>query len=102
PAGDHAEVTREIDGGLEKLTIKLPAVVTTDLRLNEPRYVTLPNIMKAKKKPLEVIKPDALGVDVAPRLKKLKVQEPSKRGAGVKVADVAELIDKLRNEAKII
>ena len=102
PAGDHAEVTREIDGGLEKLTIKLPAVVTADLRLNEPRYVTLPNIMKAKKKPLEVIKPDALGVDVAPRLKTLKVQEPSKRGAGVKVADVAELIDKLRNEAKVI
>ena len=102
PEGDHAEVTREIDGGLEKLTIKLPAVVTTDLRLNEPRYVTLPNIMKAKKKPLEVVKPDALGVDVAPRLKTLKVQEPSKRGAGVKVADVAELIDKLRNEAKVI
>ena len=102
PAGDHADVTREIDGGLEKLTIKLPAVVTTDLRLNEPRYVTLPNIMKAKKKPLEVLKPDALGVDVAPRLKTLKVQEPSKRGAGVKVADVAELIDKLRNEAKVI
>ncbi|MBC7784613.1 MAG: electron transfer flavoprotein subunit beta/FixA family protein [Burkholderiales bacterium] len=102
PAGDHAEVTREIDGGLEKLTIKLPAVVTTDLRLNEPRYVTLPNIMKAKKKPLEVIKPDALGVDVAPRLKTVKMQEPPKRGAGVKVADVAELIDKLRNEAKVI
>ncbi len=102
PAGDHAEVTREIDGGLEKLTIKLPAVVTADLRLNEPRYVTLPNIMKAKKKPLEVVKPDALGVDVMPRLKTVKVQEPSKRGAGVKVADVAELIDRLRNEAKVI
>src|SRR5687767_10660065 len=102
PAGDHAEVTREIDGGLEQLTIKLPAVVTTDLRLNEPRYVTLPKIMKAKKKPLEVVKPDALGVDVAPRLKTVKVQEPSKRGAGVKVADVAELIDRLRNEAKVI
>ncbi len=102
PAGDKAEVTREIDGGLESLTIKLPAVVTTDLRLNEPRYVTLPNIMKAKKKPLEVIKPDALGVDVAPRLKTLKVQEPPKRGAGVKVADVAELVNKLRNEAKVI
>jgi electron transfer flavoprotein beta subunit len=101
-SGEQAEVTREIDGGLETLTIKLPAVVTTDLRLNEPRYVTLPNIMKAKKKPLEVIKPDALGVDVAPRLTTLKVQEPQTRGAGVKVADVAELIDKLRNEAKVI
>jgi electron transfer flavoprotein beta subunit len=100
--GDSADVTREIDGGLEKLTIKLPAVVTTDLRLNEPRYVTLPNIMKAKKKPLEVIKPDALGVDVAPRLTTLKVQEPPKRGAGVKVADVKELVAKLKNEAKII
>ena len=100
--GDSAEVTREIDGGLEKLTIKLPAVVTSDLRLNEPRYVTLPNIMKAKKKPLEVIKPDALGVDVAPRLKTLKVEEPAKRGAGVKVADVKELVAKLKNEAKVI
>jgi len=100
--GDSAEVTREIDGGLERLTLKLPAVVTTDLRLNEPRYVTLPNIMKAKKKPLEVVKPDALGVDVAPRLKTLKVQEPSKRGAGVKVADVKELVSKLKNEAKVI
>ena len=100
--GDTADVTREIDGGLEKLTIKLPAVVTSDLRLNEPRYVTLPNIMKAKKKPLEVIKPDALGVDVAPRLKTLKVEEPAKRGAGVKVADVKELVAKLRNEAKVI
>jgi electron transfer flavoprotein beta subunit len=100
--GDSAEVTREIDGGLEKLTIKLPAVVTTDLRLNEPRYVTLPNIMKAKKKPLEVVKPDALGVDMAPRLTTLKVQEPPKRGAGVKVADVKELVAKLKNEAKII
>ncbi len=102
PAGDKAEVTREIDGGLESLTIKLPAVVTTDLRLNEPRYVTLPNIMKAKKKPLEVIKAEALGVDVAPRLKTVKVQEPPKRGAGVKVADVTELINKLKNEAKVI
>jgi len=102
PAGDKAEVTREIDGGLESLTIKLPAVVTVDLRLNEPRYVTLPNIMKAKKKPLEVIKPDALGVDVAPRLATLKVEEPPKRGAGVKVADVAELVNKLKNEAKVI
>jgi electron transfer flavoprotein beta subunit len=102
PAGDKAEVTREIDGGLERLTIKLPAVVTTDLRLNEPRYVTLPNIMKAKKKPLEVVKPVALGVDVASRLKTLKVQEPSKRSAGVKVADVAELVGKLKNEARVI
>jgi len=101
-AGDSAEVTREIDGGLEKLTIKLPAVVTSDLRLNEPRYVTLPNIMKAKKKPLDVVKPDALGVDVAPRLKTLKVEEPPKRGAGVKVADVKELVVKLKNEAKVI
>lgn len=100
--GDTADVTREIDGGLEKLTIKLPAVMTTDLRLNEPRYVTLPNIMKAKKKPLEVIKPDALGVDVTPRLKTLKVQEPAKRSAGVKVADVEELIAKLKNEARVI
>jgi len=100
--GESADVTREIDGGLEKLVLKLPAVVTTDLRLNEPRYVTLPNIMKAKKKPLEVLKPDALGVDVAPRLKTLKVEEPSKRGAGVKVADVKELISKLKSEAKII
>ena len=102
PEGDYAEVTREVDGGLENLTIKLPAVVTTDLRLNEPRYVTLPNIMKAKKKPLEVIKPEALGVDVTPRLTTLKVQEPPKRGAGVKVADVAELVNKLKNEAKVI
>ncbi|MBI4191237.1 MAG: electron transfer flavoprotein subunit beta/FixA family protein [Betaproteobacteria bacterium] len=101
-ASGHADVTREIDGGLENLTVMLPAVVTTDLRLNEPRYVTLPNIMKAKKKPLEVIKPDALGVDVTPRLTTLKVQEPAKRGAGVKVADVAELVNKLKNEAKVI
>jgi electron transfer flavoprotein beta subunit len=100
--GDAADVTREFDGGLEKLTIKLPAVVTTDLRLNEPRYVTLPNIMKAKKKPLEIIKPDALGVDVTPRLKTVKVAEPPKRGAGVKVADVADLVNKLKNEAKVI
>jgi electron transfer flavoprotein beta subunit len=101
-SGDSADVTREIDGGLERLTIKLPAVITTDLRLAEPRYVTLPNIMKAKKKPLEVVKPDALGVDVAPRLTTLKVEEPSKRGAGVKVADVKELVAKLKNEAKVI
>jgi electron transfer flavoprotein beta subunit len=101
-AGDHADVTREVDGGLENISVKLPAVVTTDLRLNEPRYVTLPNIMKAKKKPLEVLKPDALGVDVTPRLITLKVEEPPKRGAGVKVADVAELVNKLKNEAKVI
>jgi len=100
--GDNADCTREIDGGLEKITVKLPTVVTADLRLNEPRYVTLPNIMKAKKKPLEVIKPDALGVDVAPRLTTLKVEEPAKRGAGVQVADVAELVAKLKNEAKVI
>jgi len=100
--GDSADCVREIDSGLEKIAVKLPAVVTTDLRLNEPRYVTLPNIMKAKKKPLEVVKPEALGVDVAPRLKTLKMQEPPKRGAGVKVADVKELVAKLRNEAKVI
>ena len=100
--GASADCTREIDGGLEKLTLKLPAVVTTDLRLNEPRYVTLPNIMKAKKKLLDVVKPDALGVDVAPRLATLKVEEPPKRGAGVKVADVKELVAKLKNEAKVI
>ncbi|MBQ0934936.1 electron transfer flavoprotein subunit beta/FixA family protein [Ideonella paludis] len=97
-----ATVTREVDGGLETLKLSLPAVVTTDLRLNEPRYVTLPNIMKAKKKPLEVIKPADLGVDVAPRIKTLKVSEPPKRGAGVKVADVAALVSKLKNEAKVI
>ena len=101
-ADGKAQVTREVDGGLETLSLKLPAVVTTDLRLNEPRYVTLPNIMKAKKKPLEVLKPDALGVDVAPRLKTLKVVEPAKRSAGVKVPDAAALVDKLRNEAKVI
>jgi len=101
-SGDKAEVKREIDGGLETVAFKLPAVVTADLRLNEPRYVTLPNIMKAKKKPLETIKPDALGVDVAPRLTTLKVQDPPKRSAGVKVADVQELLQKLKNEARII
>ncbi len=101
-AGDHADITREVDGGLENISVKMPAVVTADLRLNEPRYVTLPNIMKAKKKPLENIKPDALGVDVTPRLTTLKVEEPPKRGAGVKVADVAELVNKLKNEAKVI
>jgi electron transfer flavoprotein beta subunit len=97
-----AEVTREVDGGLETISIKLPAIVTTDLRLNEPRYVTLPNIMKAKKKTLETLKPDALGVDVTPRLQTLKVVEPPKRKAGVKVPDVKALVDKLRNEAKVI
>jgi electron transfer flavoprotein beta subunit len=101
-SGDRAEVTREVDGGLETLSIKLPAVVTTDLRLNEPRYVTLPNIMKAKKKTLEVLKPDALGVDVSPRLATLRVTEPPKRKAGVKVADARALVDKLRNEAKVL
>jgi electron transfer flavoprotein beta subunit len=100
--GERAEVVREIDGGLESLSIGLPAVMTTDLRLNEPRYVTLPNIMKAKKKPLEVLKPDALGVDPAPRLATLKVEEPPKRQAGAKVADVKELVAKLKGEAKII
>jgi electron transfer flavoprotein beta subunit len=101
-AAEKAEVTREVDGGLETLSIKLPAVVTTDLRLNEPRYVTLPNIMKAKKKGLEVLKPDALGVDVSPRLSTLKVVEPAKRKAGTKVADARALVDKLRNDAKVI
>jgi electron transfer flavoprotein beta subunit len=98
----RATVTREIDGGLETLALKLPAIVTTDLRLNEPRYATLPNIMKAKKKPLDVLKPAELGVDIAPRLTTLKVVEPAKRQAGVKVADVAELVAKLKNEAKVI
>jgi len=97
-----ANVTREVDGGLETLSLTLPAIITTDLRLNEPRYVTLPNIMKAKKKTLENVKPADLGVDVAPRLKTLKVSEPPKRSAGIKVADVAALVDKLRNEAKVI
>ncbi len=97
-----AEVTREVDGGLETIAIKLPAVVTTDLRLNEPRYVTLPNIMKAKKKQLDVVKPEALGVDVTPRLKTLKVAEPPKRKGGAMVKSVDELVDKLRNEAKAI
>jgi electron transfer flavoprotein beta subunit len=101
-ADGRASVTREVDGGLETLSIRLPAVVTTDLRLNEPRYVTLPNIMKAKKKTLEALKPDALGVDVAPRLATLKVVEPPKRKAGVKVADAKALVDKLRNEAKVL
>jgi electron transfer flavoprotein beta subunit len=97
-----ALVTREVDGGLESISIKLPAIITSDLRLNEPRYVTLPNIMKAKKKSLEVLKPEALGVDVKPRLATLKVVEPAKRKAGVKVPDAKTLVDKLRNEAKVI
>jgi electron transfer flavoprotein beta subunit len=101
-ADGKATVTREIDGGLETLAISLPAVVSTDLRLNEPRYATLPNIMKAKKKPLDTVKPADLGVDVAPRLSTLKVAEPPKRSAGIKVADVAELVNKLKNEAKVI
>ncbi|MFT5532737.1 MAG: electron transfer flavoprotein beta subunit [Burkholderiaceae bacterium] len=100
--GDKVSVTREVDGGLETLSLTLPAIITTDLRLNEPRYVTLPNIMKAKKKTLEIIKPADLGVDVAPRLKTLKVSEPPKRSAGIKVPDVATLVAKLKNEAKVI
>ena len=100
--GDLLTVTRETDGGSETLELKLPAVITTDLRLNEPRYATLPNIMKAKKKPLDTVKPADLGVDVTPRLSTLKVAEPAKRGAGIKVADVAQLVDKLKNEAKVI
>jgi len=101
-ADGHATVKREIDGGLETLKLVLPAVITADLRLNEPRYATLPNIMKAKKKPMEIVKPDALGVDVMPRLTTLKVVEPAKRKGGGKVADVKELVAKLRNEAKVI
>ena len=101
-ADGHALVTREVDGGLETLKLTLPAVITTDLRLNEPRYVTLPNIMKAKKKQIDVFKPEDLGVDVTPRIKTLKVSEPPKRSAGIKVADVATLVDKLKNEAKVI
>ncbi len=101
-ADGKATVTREVDGGLETIQLSLPAVITTDLRLNEPRYVTLPNIMKAKKKQLDTFKPEDLGVDVKPRLKTLKVSEPPKRGAGIKVPDVATLVDKLKNEAKVI
>jgi len=97
-----ANVTREVDGGLETVALNTPCVITTDLRLNEPRYASLPNIMKAKKKPIDKTTPDELGVDPAPRIKTLKVEEPPKRSGGVKVADVAELIDKLRNEAKVI
>jgi electron transfer flavoprotein beta subunit len=101
-ADGKATVSREVDGGAETLSLKLPAVITTDLRLNEPRYVTLPNIMKAKKKPMDILKPADLGVDIKPHLKTLKVSEPPKRGAGVKVPDVATLVAKLKNEAKVI
>jgi electron transfer flavoprotein beta subunit len=101
-ADGAAVVTREVDGGLETVKFRLPAVITTDLRLNEPRYVTLPNIMKAKKKPLATTTPTELGVDIAPRLTTLQVAEPPKRGAGIKVPDVAALIDKLKNEAKVL
>jgi electron transfer flavoprotein beta subunit len=101
-ADGQATVSREVDGGIETLALTLPAIVTTDLRLNEPRYVTLPNIMKAKKKQLDTFKPEDLGVDAKPRIKTIKVSEPPKRGAGVKVADVAALVDKLKNEAKVI
>ncbi len=100
--GGKVSVTREVDGGLETVKLNMPAVITTDLRLNEPRYVTLPNIMKAKKKQLDVFKPADLGVDVTPRIKTLKVVEPPKRGAGIKVPDVATLVAKLKNEAKVI
>jgi len=100
--GEEAVVTREVDGGLETVAIRLPAVVTTDLRLNEPRYASLPNIMKAKKKPIETLTPDALGVDPAPRLKTLSVEEPAKRQGGAKVKSVGELVDKLKNEARVI
>ncbi|WP_323844152.1 electron transfer flavoprotein subunit beta/FixA family protein [Microbulbifer magnicolonia] len=100
--GDAVKVTREIDGGLQTVELKLPAIVTTDLRLNEPRYASLPNIMKAKKKPLDTTTPDELGVDITPRTKTLKVEPPAERQAGVKVADVAELVEKLKNEAKVI
>jgi electron transfer flavoprotein beta subunit len=102
PEDGGLKVTREVDGGLETIRIKLPAVVTTDLRLNEPRYASLPNIMKAKKKPIEQLKPEQLGVDPAPRLVTLKVVEPAKRQGGVKVKTVQELVDKLKNEAKVI
>jgi len=101
-SGDKVTVTREVDGGLETLGLSLPAIITTDLRLNEPRYVTLPNIMKAKKKQLDIVKPEDLGVDVAPRITTLKVTEPAKRSAGIKVADVGALLEKLKNEAKVI
>ncbi len=100
--GDNMTVTREVDGGLETIAVKLPAIVTTDLRLNEPRYASLPNIMKAKKKPIDTLTPDALGVDVAPRLETLSVEEPPKRSAGIKVPDVAALVERLQTEAKVI
>ncbi|MBL8652970.1 MAG: electron transfer flavoprotein subunit beta/FixA family protein [Alphaproteobacteria bacterium] len=100
--GDNMTVTREVDGGLETIAVKLPAIVTTDLRLNEPRYASLPNIMKAKKKPIDNLTPDALGVDVSPRLETLSVEEPAKRSAGIKVPDVATLVAKLQSEAKVI
>jgi electron transfer flavoprotein beta subunit len=99
---DRAEVTREVDGGLETVSLALPAVVTTDLRLNEPRYVKLPNIMQARKKPLEMLKPEDLGVDIAPRYQVLKVEEPPVRSGGIKVASVEELVDRLRNEKKVL
>ena len=102
PDGDKLTVTREVDGGLETVQLKMPAIVTTDLRLNEPRYASLPNIMKARKKPIETVKPADLGVDVTPRLTVLKVEEPPKRQAGKKVGSVQELVEKLRNEAKVI
>jgi electron transfer flavoprotein beta subunit len=101
-ADGSVDVTREIDGGLQTVALKLPAIVTTDLRLNEPRYASLPNIMKAKKKPLDVLTAEELGVDVAPRITTLKVEPPAERGAGIKVGSVAELVDKLKNEAKVI
>jgi electron transfer flavoprotein beta subunit len=100
--GDSAEVTREVDGGLETVKFKLPAIITTDLRLNEPRYASLPNIMRAKKKPIVPMTPEELGVDVTPRLVTLKVEEPAKRQGGIKVGSVAELVDKLKNEARVI
>lgn len=100
--GGKANVTREIDGGLQTVSLSLPAVVTTDLRLNEPRYASLPNIMKAKKKPLDTVTPESLGVDIAPRFKVVKVEPPAERQAGIKVPDVATLVDKLKNEAKVI
>jgi len=101
-SGDAAEVTREVDGGLETVAFKLPAIITTDLRLNEPRYASLPNIMRAKKKPIQPMTPEELGVDVTPRLVTLKVEEPAKRQGGIKVGSVAELVDKLKNEARVI
>ncbi len=101
-ADGKATVTREVDGGLETIALTLPAVITTDLRLNEPRYVTLPNIMKAKKKTIDIVRPEDLGVDITPRLRTIKVEEPPKRSAGVMVADVAALVEKLKNEAKVI